>query len=803
MKTLRDRIKQLTDLVTTLTEERNAARGETADLQAKVEDLTTRLARSDVRRALLEKEVSAASLKRLELLSQLKNDESRRLTALTSLRQPGVKMGLGVAAGGSPRLKRLNVGALSPLPVAKSPSESFLINLQPNLEPDSSDDEVDLRQLEATRKKLESRMKTTREKGLPVVDLGKAAFENVEDDKATVNPNEDCMQPIMTHPNKTIAAAVQDNADDAIELVVRAETSGKKDKELTMLGTAGGLNMGPREVKSQGQRVNKVQSSAGAIKIPHETIVRDAGIREENESLGDAIKLSEGEALGEEGSREGIVSSVATTNPTTGMSVGDGGNWKEAVSTDTTVILDKERNGRNEKIQEGATLPNEAAELSEDTVNRNEENGGGVESVGEATDRSIQNPRIGEIREEDSLRGEAIKTLGDTDNANRGEEENAFATDKMAERSEDMNVEGKKKVEEVSSLSEAATLAESMEEAEPVMGADNKDIENSEEVAKQDETSGPAKDTHTKFEEDRGNAPTRNEVFKPPPNLETDNGENRRGEAEQNKVFEPVGSVDARNGKSQDGTAVGHNVSEPAGNTNIANLQHREEEAAQMIVSESAGTMDSGNRKKVNELAAVNEMIVPAGDIGIRDWDGGGNIKQLGEATELDKEVEMTGGGNRDSNGVRDIAYANDRDIVPSARTRKWNDIINTDGTANSSPQKVGTETCSSSTNVNVEEPQNVTTERGLQESEDNNMERDLFAQEVFNTSNRGSLRIAGSTNTNQFQLSIDRIPWMDALNPRLQTHSSSRSLQEATHPDFLNIPGIISSAMKSSREIG
>eukprot|EP00177_Eucheuma_denticulatum_P004201 GFKZ01007619.1.p1 GENE.GFKZ01007619.1~~GFKZ01007619.1.p1 ORF type:complete len:1145 (+),score=202.32 GFKZ01007619.1:2024-5458(+) len=156
LKSLRDTIAGLNTQVSLLTEERDQACDTVVKLQAKVTDLTTRLARADVRRASLEKELSAATLMRLEVLSQLRTDETQRIRALNRLRQPG---GGVVAAPLSPVATRRVDTRLSPLSVAKSPSESFLSKLQPDLDVDSSEDEVDMKALEDMRVELERRMR--------------------------------------------------------------------------------------------------------------------------------------------------------------------------------------------------------------------------------------------------------------------------------------------------------------------------------------------------------------------------------------------------------------------------------------------------------------------------------------------------------------------------------------------------------------------------------------------------------------------------------------------------------------------
>lgn len=181
LKSLRDTITKLNTQVTSLTEERDQARDTAVELQAKVTDLTTRLARADVRRANLEKELSAATLMRLEVLSQLRTDETQRIRALNRLRQPG---GGVVAAPVSPIATRRVETQLSPLSVAKSPSESFLANLQPDLDVDSSEDEVDMRALEDMRMELERRMRRALagQKSdvfrVSTIELGKAAVSS-------------------------------------------------------------------------------------------------------------------------------------------------------------------------------------------------------------------------------------------------------------------------------------------------------------------------------------------------------------------------------------------------------------------------------------------------------------------------------------------------------------------------------------------------------------------------------------------------------------------------------------------------
>lgn len=116
--------------------------------QEVVTDLRRRLARSEARCKKLEAEVAAASLTRWELLSKLHTDATQRLTAINYLRQP--QNGALLRDVGSPPSRQFSEYSLSPIAMAKSPSESCLLSLKPDLS--VSDDDNDDGDGEGVRK---------------------------------------------------------------------------------------------------------------------------------------------------------------------------------------------------------------------------------------------------------------------------------------------------------------------------------------------------------------------------------------------------------------------------------------------------------------------------------------------------------------------------------------------------------------------------------------------------------------------------------------------------------------------------
>lgn len=159
LQTLRDNVASLSATVDSLTDERDAAREKMAFLRVRLDDLSTKLARSDARRDILEKEIAAARLVKLELLSKLRIDETERLSALNSLRHPAATRASLVLQGSPGPHSISSETALSPMAVAKSPSESMLLALHPDLDiSDDDEDEFNFRQAERTGRELEANM---------------------------------------------------------------------------------------------------------------------------------------------------------------------------------------------------------------------------------------------------------------------------------------------------------------------------------------------------------------------------------------------------------------------------------------------------------------------------------------------------------------------------------------------------------------------------------------------------------------------------------------------------------------------
>lgn len=159
LQTLHDNASALSVTVETLTAERDAAREEVTFLRSRLNDVSTKLARSDARRDILEKEIAAARLVKLELLSKLRIDEDERLSALNSLRRPTALRAPLIPQGSPSTHSITSETALSPLAVAKSPSESMLLSLHPDLEmSDDEESELNFRQAERAGRELEANM---------------------------------------------------------------------------------------------------------------------------------------------------------------------------------------------------------------------------------------------------------------------------------------------------------------------------------------------------------------------------------------------------------------------------------------------------------------------------------------------------------------------------------------------------------------------------------------------------------------------------------------------------------------------
>lgn len=121
--------------------DRDAARKDAAALRARVDE--------DARaRAKLEKDVAAAQTQHWELVSRLHHDERARLSALNRLRRPPALL---YPSSDDERASSAPSSAAAPVaPVvavdralAKTPSESHLLSLQPDLSASDSDDDFD------------------------------------------------------------------------------------------------------------------------------------------------------------------------------------------------------------------------------------------------------------------------------------------------------------------------------------------------------------------------------------------------------------------------------------------------------------------------------------------------------------------------------------------------------------------------------------------------------------------------------------------------------------------------------------
>lgn len=155
--------------------QKDAAVSEALELRKKIAELETQLARSDERAEAFDEEVVAPLVMRVELPSRVPRKENEKVSALARLPEPEITKrgsgGIGLVVPQDTK-DEIEMRVVS-LPVVKSPSESYLTGLQPDLDSDSSDDEIDLKVLEATRMKLEKRLWRN---DVPAMDLGAAAI---------------------------------------------------------------------------------------------------------------------------------------------------------------------------------------------------------------------------------------------------------------------------------------------------------------------------------------------------------------------------------------------------------------------------------------------------------------------------------------------------------------------------------------------------------------------------------------------------------------------------------------------------
>lgn len=241
LQTLRDRVSTLSASVANVTAERNVARAEAAKLHARLARMSTQLAKSDARRETLEKELAAASLVRLELMSKLLTDENERLSALNKLRHPSAARPRPFLPDSPGTKPFTNESALSPLSVAKSPSTSMLLSLHPDLAFSDDDDEFDFKTADRTARELEERMehrfpeadrirparspiRLRRRLDVPVVELGKPAITPKAEQEGTTGSEAD--EQAATMPEDAITASDARPSDHAPSLRVRGGVSG-------------------------------------------------------------------------------------------------------------------------------------------------------------------------------------------------------------------------------------------------------------------------------------------------------------------------------------------------------------------------------------------------------------------------------------------------------------------------------------------------------------------------------------------------------------------------------------------------
>lgn len=130
-----------------------AERDETRAVAA---DLRTRLDEATRARARLEKDVAAAQAQHWELVSRLHHDERARVSALNRLRRPPAP--LYPSSNDSRDERELSgpssAAAPEDIALAKSPSESFLLSLQPDLSASDTDSDDDNRVVRSVPRRL-------------------------------------------------------------------------------------------------------------------------------------------------------------------------------------------------------------------------------------------------------------------------------------------------------------------------------------------------------------------------------------------------------------------------------------------------------------------------------------------------------------------------------------------------------------------------------------------------------------------------------------------------------------------------
>lgn len=104
-------------------------------------ELTSLLAKTEAKRVKLEADMSAASIRHLEVVSKLHTDRRQRMRAIKRLRIP--ERGLIGQHEAAPRPRDVPVFMNRSAPIAKSPSEASLRDLQPDLDVSDSDEELE------------------------------------------------------------------------------------------------------------------------------------------------------------------------------------------------------------------------------------------------------------------------------------------------------------------------------------------------------------------------------------------------------------------------------------------------------------------------------------------------------------------------------------------------------------------------------------------------------------------------------------------------------------------------------------
>lgn len=152
---LRAETAHLKSLVAQLKTQNDSLATDAAVQVAAAEDLRRRLSASERAKQQLERDVTDTRDRHLELVSRMHVDDRQRVSALNRLRRPrqyhypSSNDSPDALAPDTPSpAPSSDAGAphipLAAIAVAKSPSESFLLGLHPNLAPDASDDEIDL-----------------------------------------------------------------------------------------------------------------------------------------------------------------------------------------------------------------------------------------------------------------------------------------------------------------------------------------------------------------------------------------------------------------------------------------------------------------------------------------------------------------------------------------------------------------------------------------------------------------------------------------------------------------------------------